>query len=101
LSSAFQAGHAGSIPVARSAFSKADPAVGKSIANSIANSIPTLINDQAEVQGDNLYAHEQELAGPAALACASAIFGAVLGWMLQQWFARISRRRASEPESSA
>jgi hypothetical protein len=70
---------------------KADPA--------IANKMGTLFNDQLEVQGDNFAAHTLPQAGPAVLAFGSALSGAVLGWMLTEWFANLSRRRVGEPEN--
>jgi type II secretory pathway pseudopilin PulG len=69
---------------------KADPTIAKNM--------QTLFTDQLEVQGanlvvqgDNFNAHVFELGGPAVLAFGSALSGAVLGWMLTQWFAGFSR----------
>jgi hypothetical protein len=65
----------------------------------IAKNMQTLFTDELEVQGDNLavqgdnfVATGLELGGPAVLAFGSALSGAVLGWMLTQWFAGFSRR---------
>jgi hypothetical protein len=70
---------------------EADPA--------IANNMETLFNDQIEVQGDNFAADTLVQAGPAVLAFGSALSGAVLGWMLTQWFTNLSRRQVGEPEN--
>ena len=72
---------------------KADPA--------IANNMETLFNDEAQAQGDHFAANQLELAGPAVLAFGSALSGAVLGWMLTEWFASLSRRRVGETENPA
>jgi hypothetical protein len=65
----------------------------------IAKNMQTLFTDELEVQGDNFavqgdnfVAHGLELGGPAVLAFGSALSGAVLGWMLTQWFTGFSRR---------
>lgn len=70
---------------------KADPTIAKNM--------QTLFTDGLEVQGanlavqgDNFIATGFELGGPAVLAFGSALSGAVLGWMLTQWFAGFSRR---------
>jgi hypothetical protein len=60
---------------------KADPA--------IANKMETLFNDQLEAQGDHFAADTLVLVGPAVLAFGSALSGAVLGWMLTEWFTNL------------
>jgi hypothetical protein len=77
-----------------------DLAVLECVANAdpaIANNMQTLFNDEAEVQGEHFYADQLVLAGPAVLAFGSALSGAVLGWMLTECFAKLSRRRVGEP----
>jgi hypothetical protein len=65
---------------------KINPTIAKNIATEVAKGAGAQLN--RDVAG------QFQLWGPAVLAFGSALSGAVLGWMLTQWFAYLKRQEA-------